>query len=107
MSFHVGQLVVCRPKSAFNGGKPFDLGHRADGIYPKPGGIYTIRAVKQWPEWTSVLLEEIDNSHVWKIVGGCLEPGFDHRHFHPIDSGKISIFTAMLNPVPKREVEDA
>lgn len=106
MSFHVGQRVVCvddasRPGLLWSIGKAWgDL----DGL--RKGTIYTVRGIELAPIGVLTLkLREI----VRKSPPGTgnLDAGFAAFRFRPVVETDISIFTAMLNPVPKREGVDA
>jgi hypothetical protein len=99
MAFYVGQKV-CRLRELPASVQMAVAQKRFEGgNVPEPGGIYTIRAIRQGTQdgVTLLLLKELDNSHM--LVEG-REPGFDSRNFRPIVERKtsIAIFKAMLNP---------
>lgn len=88
MSFRVGQQVVCIKRGAWN-----------PPLYPQEsgpihGGVYTITAI-----------------HKGRVTAGLILDGFDPfvrwcaSRFRPVKETDISIFTDMLVPTPKQEVD--
>lgn len=100
LDWHVGMKVV-----AVGGGEdgPRSIKNKpSDAQMPKRGSVYTIRQMNMWPDGLTILLEELDNSHLIARGFGTIEPGFNAAKFRPVQTRKtdISIFTALLNPSP-------
>lgn len=101
MSFHVGQRVVC-----VNAKRPAGRTYYNDEVFPVTGGVYTIRSmfIRQKTGALLLRLYEIVNKE-GEYDEGFQEAGFNCSRFRPVRDTDISIFTAMLNPVPKKELE--
>lgn len=98
LDWHVGMKVVA-VGGAQDGPRQIKNAP-ADAQIPKLGCVYTIRQMNMWPDGLTILLEELDNSHLIARGFGIIEPGFNAAKFRPVQNRKtdISIFTQMLNP---------
>ena len=90
MNLAPGMLVVYRPRSDLNNGA--GMPRRPDANYPAPGLVYTIATVNDWPLSTLVTLAEVSNADFQRREGFHIEPGFDSRHFVPVDESRIAVF---------------
>lgn len=94
--FHVGQKVVCVD----------DKNWRARFFMEKlpiQGEVYTIRGFFEALDGLRIWLEEIKNEKHHYADHGFMESPFLLRRFRPVHKTDISIFTAMLNPITKKE----
>lgn len=74
---------------------------------PSVGMVYTIRSINDWGgDRILLLLSEIDNLHITGYRNSKMEPGWHYRGFRPVRKTDISVFTAMLDNVPAKVLED-
>ena len=95
MNFRIGQKVVCVDGTRLC----LDLGEQR----PVKGRIYTIRNFcEDDTDGTGLRLEEIVNEPR-HYTDGYAEIAFYVWRFRPVRTTDISIFTAMLTPIPHKE----
>lgn len=103
-SWHVGMKVVCVSPI-------INLNAYGDELIPVVGKVYALREIApcSWSGIMSVYLAELVNPERRYILpnGSAIEgePGFDAKHFRPVQTRKtdISVFTAMLHDKKERE----
>jgi len=96
----VGQAVVCIDNTI--GDEVRHLVDLTKFMIPQCGPVYTIRSIVERDGFIGLRLHGIINP-VW----GPDEAWFDSEHFRPVVESDISVFTAILDRLPKREVVDA
>lgn len=104
MNWHIGQRVVCvRDDFQF---LPCQV---ARGGVPKKGSVYTIRGFNIASPENPIIgtgcgfyLVEVINPQCRYDDVGWREMSFDQCAFRPVKETDISIFHAMLDPVPER-----
>ena len=95
MNFHVGQKVVC-VDDVFPFGSELNC--------PVNGCVYTIRDFEYSDGGANGMrLDEIVNEPR-AYVDGFVEVAFFLHRFRPVRTTDISIFTAMLAPIPHKEL---
>jgi hypothetical protein len=102
--FYVGQKVVCvdaDPQPSF---QPWVATSELNGL--KESGVYTVARVGDYRGVPVLWLAEIRRP-IRPHLCHHGEPGYNRKRFRPAVSTDISIFTAMLNPAPRREAADA
>lgn len=101
-TFVIGQKVVFAPASVDVGSRARLRNEALGFIYPDINRVYTVREVRlhSISGEPLLLLEEIQNGSLADSRGYEREPGFEAKHFRPVETRKtdISCFTALLTP---------
>jgi hypothetical protein len=81
MMFRVGEQVICIQQP-----NPAAVAKYPGSNYPCLDGIYTIRAINDWPyDDTLLRFEELDNRHFEGVLSK-IEPGFPAKYFRSLPS---------------------
>lgn len=98
--FRIGQKVVCVDNSPHGDYNPFEPDER-----PQVGEVYTVRRIL--PDESTggdvLWLDEICRNEISIRQWNDPNLGYGAYRFKPVKETDISIFTAMLNPVTKKE----
>jgi hypothetical protein len=93
MDFYVGQRVVC---VCVNFSRE-PVWRSVVRVYPRLGGIYTIRSICEAGDLIGFCFEEFVNPP-GHFSRGFVEPAFDSRKFRPVRTTSIEVFHKLLLP---------
>jgi len=94
MDFHVGQRVVC----VCDNFSREPVWRSVVRVFPKRGGIYTIRSICEAGGLIGFCFEEFVNPP-GHFSRGFVEPAFDSRRFRPVRTTSIEVFRRLLVPI--------